>query len=79
MKKIWKHTRDSKLRWILIILGFSLGVQYNPAFWTLAGLGAMIILGDTAERFYKGILGEPGRKSNERAHECSQGDLSLEE
>ena len=57
MKKIWKHTRDSKLRWILIVLGFSLGIQYDPAFWTLAGLGAMIILGDTAEKFYRGIKG----------------------
>ena len=57
MKKIWKHIRDSKLRWILIILGFGLGLV-SVAFLALAGLGIMIILGDTAERFYKGIRGD---------------------
>ena len=62
MKKIWKHARDSKLRWFLIALGVGLGLVWVPAFWTLAGLGVMIILGDTAERFYKGIMGVPGPK-----------------
>jgi len=65
MKKIWKHTRDSSLRWFLMVLGFGLGLLWAPAFWTLAGLGFAIILGDTAEKFYRGIKG--AKMSDEEA------------